>query len=233
MIVETEAWDGTLLPRNVKFMCPKCLRVYDTDECEYCEDCNEKLFDIDTAMVDTIRLLNEKGYKTLFCCEGHCHRFKGESGLQEYDYKTPYITISLDDRKKYNYYSLFFNIPRVAILEINPDGMYYPYPDDENANEILNEFFKSDDNYTKVLGIYMNNYFDNSDCYEIRKGKYVIKKSAFDSRCKLFRKKIYEWAKNLPIIKTETEILEYIKNEIYKASQGISFKKKKKFINLG
>lgn len=38
--------------------------------CPYCND-DSVMFEIDRYMIDPIRFLNEKGYYTKFCCEGH------------------------------------------------------------------------------------------------------------------------------------------------------------------
>ena len=38
--------------------------------CPYCDD-DSTMFEIDKYMIDPIKYLNEKGYYTKFCCEGH------------------------------------------------------------------------------------------------------------------------------------------------------------------
>lgn len=65
-------------------MCPKCLNVYYANALrpqldfgkpkDICPnyDCNGKeLFAIDELMINAVRTLNSKGYKTQFCCSGH------------------------------------------------------------------------------------------------------------------------------------------------------------------
>lgn len=52
------------------YVCPNCFRKL--PECT-CEDAMPpyKLIWIDLAIQDHVRILNEKGYYTKFCCEGH------------------------------------------------------------------------------------------------------------------------------------------------------------------
>jgi hypothetical protein len=45
-------------------ICNKCFNPV-------CSCKNKKLFDCDEYMIPTIKILNEKGYKTQFCCSGH------------------------------------------------------------------------------------------------------------------------------------------------------------------
>ena len=42
-------------------------------ECPYCNDEDADMFEIDEYMINPIKALNEKGYYTKFCCEGHVY----------------------------------------------------------------------------------------------------------------------------------------------------------------
>ena len=220
MNVNVKTWDGTIMTRDVKFMCPKCFRVYKTDINKYCEDCKKKLFDVDSEIVDIVQLLNKKGYKTVSSCAGHCYRFKGESGLQEYDYKTPYIGLSFDE--DYDYRNILFHFPSIATLDISPSEEYYPVPKNEDSIENWNEFLKTDKNFHKVLYIRMNAYFDDSECFNLRKGIDTVKKSIFEKRCKLFRKKIYTWAESLSDTKKEESVKDLVKERLKSVTKKIS-----------
>lgn len=65
-------------------MCPRCLNVYYAnvlrpqldfgklkDVCPNYECVGEELFAIDELMINAIRTLNAKHYRTRFCCSGH------------------------------------------------------------------------------------------------------------------------------------------------------------------
>ena len=62
-------------------MCLDCYEIYDKDKIEgdklsyynFCPktSCNGQLIEIDELMIPTIKVLNEKGYCTKFCCSGH------------------------------------------------------------------------------------------------------------------------------------------------------------------
>lgn len=63
------------------YMCMNCYEVYDKDKikADYCYDniwcpksnCVGNLIEIDELMIPTIKILNQKGYFTRFCCSGH------------------------------------------------------------------------------------------------------------------------------------------------------------------
>ena len=68
-----------------KYLCLKCDEVYDEDlialreygdgfsryrECPK-SSCNGMVIEVDEVILPTIRVLNQKGYITLFCCSGH------------------------------------------------------------------------------------------------------------------------------------------------------------------
>lgn len=59
------------------YLCMSCLQVY-KDNLKHCPkaDCYGKVEEIDELMLPIIKTLNEKGYKTDFCCSGHVYENK-------------------------------------------------------------------------------------------------------------------------------------------------------------
>jgi hypothetical protein len=51
-------------------LCENCNILYDsqTDQCGLCKN---GLAEIDPLLAETIQMLNKRGYKTKFCCQGH------------------------------------------------------------------------------------------------------------------------------------------------------------------
>lgn len=74
--------------------------------CPYCNDEDADMFEIDRYMIDPIRFLNEKGYYTKFCCEGHVYPKYIDTNESEailkaakddtVDYSVPYILFDWD-----------------------------------------------------------------------------------------------------------------------------------------
>ena len=58
----------TYIPNN-KFVCSKCFN--NVDKCNCNADRHRQWIEIDRPIQKTIRILNEKGYKTIYCCSGH------------------------------------------------------------------------------------------------------------------------------------------------------------------
>lgn len=56
------------------YMCMGCYEIYDRD-LGYCpkSNCNDNVVEIDELMLPAIKLLNQKGYVTSFCCSGHVY----------------------------------------------------------------------------------------------------------------------------------------------------------------
>lgn len=56
------------------YMCMGCYEVYDRD-LGYCpkSTCLSEVVEIDDLMLPAIKMLNEKGYMTEFCCSGHVY----------------------------------------------------------------------------------------------------------------------------------------------------------------
>jgi hypothetical protein len=96
----------------VSLMCPKCLNMIDASICNnilvtgvidviknfysktsysgICPNCEE---DVDFQLIDgnmsqIIKILNDKGYYTAYCCEGHVEQ---DDYTGEYEYISPYI----------------------------------------------------------------------------------------------------------------------------------------------
>lgn len=58
----------------MKLVCLKCGYIDNEYEGGYLyngEQCNHRFIPIDDLMVESMIILNRKGYKTLFCCQGH------------------------------------------------------------------------------------------------------------------------------------------------------------------
>jgi len=53
------------------YVCPKCFNIL--TQCN-CDKLSDKLIYIDVGIQEHIKILNAKGYKTLFCCESHYER---------------------------------------------------------------------------------------------------------------------------------------------------------------
>ena len=56
-------------------------RVYVAYECPACKSHNVNLIELDPNIADAISILNKKGYRTLYCCEGH-----GNESIDAYIY---------------------------------------------------------------------------------------------------------------------------------------------------
>ena len=86
-------------------------------ECPYCNDEDADMFEIDEYMINPIRALNEKGYYTKFCCEGHVYSSYVQDVSGIYDAITdgtvdavfPYIWFDWDkivEEKKEKFYQM-------------------------------------------------------------------------------------------------------------------------------
>ena len=63
------------------YMCLDCYEIYNKEDIrtnEFCDyvgcpktNCVGQLIEIDELMIPTIKILNQKGYYTKFCCSGH------------------------------------------------------------------------------------------------------------------------------------------------------------------
>ena len=60
------------------YLCRECGKIYDGDLIKYpycpdleCNSCDIELIELDELMLYPIKVLNEKGYITSFCCSGH------------------------------------------------------------------------------------------------------------------------------------------------------------------
>ena len=146
---------------NVVLMCPECLHMikstiaftnvinlqYEIENfisvnnyygvCPNCkEDVKFELLDINIAQI--IKVLNDKGYYTIFSCEGHIEPdvYTGEEG-----FAVPYI--------------YFYNWNDSQILKDHPLPDTWYIPSDEKACEIF-----------LIRGAKLINYFDNEEEYK-------------------------------------------------------------------
>lgn len=53
----------------INYVCPHCMHTLDNCTCELFPP--YYLIHIDANIQEHIRILNEKGYRTVYCCEGH------------------------------------------------------------------------------------------------------------------------------------------------------------------
>lgn len=60
--------ESNSMDKHLDYVCPHCWHSVDECTCEYQP---WKLIQIDRNMQPIIRILNEKGYVTEFCCESH------------------------------------------------------------------------------------------------------------------------------------------------------------------
>lgn len=64
------------------YLCNGCGSVYKEEDGKYKDElrrchnilCSGRVFEVDELMIMPIKLLNQKGYTTLFCCSGHIER---------------------------------------------------------------------------------------------------------------------------------------------------------------
>lgn len=166
---------------NIAFICPRCfniiktkiLNVFTSDDIlntidDFCIDtiyhgtcnnCNEfnKLIEIDINMAEIISILNNKGYYTKFCCEGHV---------------APNVLTSLDIFSRP--YIYFYFTDDVSILEKYPlpktwsvdrdDGNFQVY---DNILELVPDEISSNDDFKKLVLWLKNNWDKESRLQDI------------------------------------------------------------------
>jgi len=77
------------------YLCNVCGNVFDgkyikvnkysyETECPI-SDCCGSIFEVDEEMIIPIKVLNDKGYATQFCCSGHLYGTPGEGYIQFYN----------------------------------------------------------------------------------------------------------------------------------------------------
>ncbi len=69
-----------------EYVCPKCFNQLDKCACNTSE---KDLIRIDKDIQKHIRILNQKGYKTIFCCSGHAEEYA------KYNFTDLYISFLL------------------------------------------------------------------------------------------------------------------------------------------
>ena len=57
----------------MKKMCLTCFKVYASTRRGPCGNCSRNLVKIDELYVVIIKILNQKGYTTTYCCSGHTY----------------------------------------------------------------------------------------------------------------------------------------------------------------
>lgn len=57
----------------MKKMCLSCFKVYAPTRKTPCGNCGSNLVKIDELYIVIIKILNQKGYKTTYCCSGHTY----------------------------------------------------------------------------------------------------------------------------------------------------------------
>jgi hypothetical protein len=57
----------------MKKMCLSCFKVYAATRKNPCGNCASNLVKIDELYIVIIKILNEKGYTTTYCCSGHIY----------------------------------------------------------------------------------------------------------------------------------------------------------------
>ena len=57
----------------MKKMCLSCFKVYSSTRKKPCGNCGNKLIKIDELYIVIIKILNQKGYRTTYCCSGHIY----------------------------------------------------------------------------------------------------------------------------------------------------------------
>ena len=57
----------------MKKMCLSCFKVYAATRKSPCRNCGSNLVKIDELYIVIIKILNQKGYTTTYCCSGHIY----------------------------------------------------------------------------------------------------------------------------------------------------------------
>ena len=57
----------------MKKMCMNCFKMYALSRRIPCGNCGSNLVEIDELYIVIIKILNQKGYKTAYCCSGHIY----------------------------------------------------------------------------------------------------------------------------------------------------------------
>jgi hypothetical protein len=112
------------------YLCMGCYEVYDRDlgRCPK-RDCDAQVVEIDELMLPTIKILNEKGYITDFCCSGHIYDNGGGAYILFDELLTEFL-----EEKEINY--LKNNLPKGWTFEIESlDRICFRYR--VNNNNVL------------------------------------------------------------------------------------------------
>ena len=98
------------------FMCMECYEVYDCSM-EFCpkSGCDGSVFEIDELMLPTIKMLNEKGYLTEYCCSGHVY----DNCCGAYVCLIDFMTEVLDEEEKQKMMSMLPKSWKMSIDNYN------------------------------------------------------------------------------------------------------------------
>lgn len=134
----------------MSYMCMGCYEVYDRD-LGYCPkpSCYSDVVEIDELMIPTIKMLNEKGFATQYCCSGHVY----DNGCAAYIRLHPsLLDVYSEDEVK----DMFANLPegwkftsdqngRVSVIyeldyKLKEENVVVAYEEIVNANLSLLKF---------------------------------------------------------------------------------------------
>lgn len=157
------------------------------------------IFEVDELMADSIILLNKKGYKTEYCCQGHyssqIHKIKCNSDDIEKIIKTNNLKdydLVKKDNKSLLYFAdidtrIYINFKSAYLFDNLPKGFNKTKKWDDNRKEWVIDESKSVQGIEKNISFYNGNQKKTYDEVDEE-----IKQSNID---------IYNWVKELPIKK--------------------------------
>lgn len=138
----------------MSYMCLNCYEVY---QCplEFCpkSSCDSgNVVEIDELMIPAIRMLNQKGYVTMFCCSGHVY----DGGCGAYVSLQDYMMFILDEP---DLQEIEHMLPQSWAMEINYDNRIIfrheckKGPNQENTNivEIYEDILQANMDFLRFV----------------------------------------------------------------------------------
>ena len=116
-------------PGYLDYVCPNCFKSLIECECEYAP---YRLINIDRNIQDQIRILNNKGYMTTYCCESHC--------VTDSIYISFAVNYGIGDE---------LPIPEGFVFKKNNNGLYYTYKNKKNLDN--KKFFEIKNKQLDIL----------------------------------------------------------------------------------